>query len=1163
MKFNFSGGDSFVRNSAPFYNAFIDFLGIGKKRDAFSKFYLVMKLTTFLLLVACLQISAKGFSQQITLKERNAPLKKVLREIARQAGISIVYDESLLAKTSRVNIDIKDMPVKQAMDMLLLNQPVSFSMEGQKIVIQPMPADIKPTAADTSITVSGRVTSETGEPLPGATVRVNGTNTGTSTDGDGRYTLKVPSKNSILVFSILGYTTKSQAFSGATLNVQLALSETALTETVVVGYGTQKKAVVTGSISSVRSKDLEGMPINRIEQALQGRTSGVTIATNSGQPGSAATVRVRGITTFNNNNPLWVVDGVVVDNGGIGYLNQNDIESIQVLKDAASQAIYGARAASGVILVTTKKGKAGKITINYNGYYGTSQPARKLDMLNATEYATLRNEQSVNGGGANVFADPASYGKGTDWQATIFNNSAKRMNHELSVSGGSEKSTFYTSFGYLDQEGIVASDISRYKRFNLRLNSTYKITPWLTFGENIGYAYDKSIGLGNTNSEFGGPLSSAINLDPITPVVETDPAKLASAPYLGNEAKLRRDAMGRAYGISTIVAQEMTNPLAYISTRLGNYGWSHNAVGNVYLEAEPIKGLRVRSTLGAKVAFWGSESFTPLFFLNSSNSPSSNSFTRDNNSVFNYNFENTVSYSKDINLHSFTVLLGQGAYMDNRSRNISVTFQNVPAETFKEASMNYKVTNNNRTSNGSEGVEHTLSSLFTRLNYSYDERYLFEGIVRRDGSSRFGSNNKYGIFPSFSLGWVPTREAFWPQNEVLNTLKIRGGYGVVGNDNIGDGAYLATIGSGRNYTIGNINEASAGSSPNAPANPDLKWEETRQSNVGFEALMFRDLTVEFDWFKKLSKDILMYPDIPWYMGAAGNPADNVGSMENSGVELALGYRKNIGDLEINLGGNVSYNKNKVTFIGDNVKFITVGQATFQTMSAITRTEVGQPFNAFYMFKTMGVFQNQAEIDAYVGKDGKKIQPNAKPGDFRWYDLNGDGAITNDDRDYIGNPTPNWTYGMTLNAAYKGFDLVVFAQGAAGNQIFQGLRRLDIMNANWQRKTLGRWTGEGSTNSYPRLSIKDDNKNFTNPSDFYLEDGDYWRLKVLQIGYTLPSRLVSKAGFQRVRVHVMSENLLTFTKYTGYDPEIGGGVLSIDRGIYPQARTFMVGLNFTY
>ncbi|MGX5816590.1 TonB-dependent receptor [Chitinophaga lutea] len=1118
-----------------------------------------MKLTTVLLLVACLHISAKGLSQQVTLKERNAPLKKVLREIARQAGISIVYDEAVMAKAGRVTIDIKEVPVRQAMNLLLLNQPLSYAMEGQQIVVRPMDQPVAPvSAADTLIRVSGRVMSDRNEPLPGVTVRIAGSTTGTSTDADGRYTIQVPSKTSQLTFSILGYATRTLAAGSGPLNVQLALSETALTETVVVGYGTQKKAVVTGAISSVRAKDLEDMPINRIEQALQGRTSGITIATNSGQPGSAATVRVRGITSFNNNDPLWVVDGVVVDNGGIGYLNQNDIESIQVLKDAASQAIYGARAASGVILITTKKGKAGKLSINYNGYYGVSQPAKKLQLLDATEYATIRNEAALNSGGAAPYADPASFGKGTDWQSTIFNNSASRTNHELSISGGGEKSTFYTSFGYLDHEGIVASDISRYKRFNLRLNSTYKIAPWLTFGENIGYAYDKSVGLGNTNSEFGGPLSSAINLDPITPLVETDPAKANASPYSNNA--VRRDALGRPYGISTSVGQEMTNPLAFISTRLGNYSWSHNIVGNVYLEMQPVKGLVLRSTLGSKIAFWGGETFTPIAYLNSSNSNTRTSFNRTNNSVFFYNLENTLSYTRSFDKHNVTILLGQGAYMDNRSRMTSVTFNEVPAKTFGEASMNYKVAADKRVSDASEGIDHTVASLFGRLNYNYDERYLLEAIIRRDGSSRFGQNNKYGVFPSFSLGWVLSKEAFFPQNTFIDLLKLRGGYGVVGTDNIGDGAFLATIGSGRNYSLGNGDVAAPGSSPNAPANPNLKWEETQQTNIGMEGLLFNHLTFQFDWFRKATKDILMNPPIPWYMGAVGNPAANVGSMQNAGVELELGYNNDLGEVNFSVNGNVSYMKNKVTFLGDNVKILTLGAANFQNMGAITRAQVGRPFNAFYMFETAGVFQNQAEIDAYVNKDGTKIQPAAKPGDFRWVDKNGDGKITDDDKDFIGNPTPNWSFGLTLNAAWKNFDIVMFIQGAAGNEIFQGLRRLDITNANWSTRVLDRWHGEGTSNTHPRVGTSDPNKNFTNPSDFYLSRGDYARMKVLQIGYTLPTSLVSRAGLSRVRVHIMSENLFTITKYTGYDPEIGGGVLSIDRGIYPQARTFMLGLN---
>lgn len=1139
MKLNFSGGAFHAR------------------KHSSTKLFQVMKLTTVLLFAACMQISAKGLSQQISISERNAPLKKVLREVARQAGISIVYDEALLSKLKPVTVQFQNVTLQEAMNALLKDQPVEFSVDGKRVIIQ-SPAEKQKQSADTAITVSGRITGETGEPIPGATIRVVGSTHGTASDATGRYTLRVPDTNASLIFSFLGYNSQTLRVSGSTMNIKLTLTETALTETVVVGYGIQKKSVVTGAISSVRAKDLEDMPITRLEQALQGRTSGVTIAQSSGQPGSGATVRVRGITSFNNNDPLWVVDGVVVDNGGIGYLNQYDIESIEVLKDAASQAIYGARAASGVILVTTKKGKAGKLTVNYNGYYGLSQPARKLKMLNAEEYATLRNEASVAAGNAIIYADPKSFGKGTDWQAQIFNNSAQRQNHELSVSGGSEKSTFYTSFGYLDQEGIVASDISHYQRFNLRINSIHKLTPWLTFGENLGYAYDKTVGLGNTNSEFGGPLSSAINLDPITPVVITDPAVAAQAPY--NNVGIRLDAQGRPYGISSAVGQEMTNPLAYISTRIGNYSWSHNVVGNTYLEAEPVKGLKLRSTLGVKIAFWGSESFTPISWLNPTNISSRTGFNRGMNQGYNWNLENTISYTRTIEKHNFTVLAGQGAYMDGRTKNINVTFNDVPVTNFNDASLNFKVPADKRLSDGGEGADHRIASLFARVNYNYNEKYLFEGIIRQDGSSRFGNEKKYGVFPSFSLGWVPSLEAFWPQNNVVDFVKLRGGYGVVGNDNIGDFAFLATIGSGRNYGFGTSGSYLVGYSPNAPSNEALRWEETQQSNIGFDASLLKNLTVSFDWFKKATKNILQNPRIPAYVGAISNPAANVADMENTGVELGLGYNNQFGDLSLSLNGNVSYIKNKVTDLGTGIQYIT-GSASFQTMGTITRTALGQPINAFYGYRTMGVFQNQAEIDAYVGKSGAKIQPNAKPGDFRWWDKDGNGSITELDRDFIGNPLPTWTYGFSVNASYKNFDLILFGQGAGGNKIFQGLRRLDIQNANWQTKALGRWTGEGSSNSYPRLITTDPNKNFTNSSDFYLEKGDYLRLKNMQIGYTIKN--ISKIGLQRLRVYVMSENLVTFTKYTGYDPEIGGGVMSIDRGIYPQARSFFLGVNATF
>lgn len=1014
-------------------------------------------------------------------------------------------------------------------------------------------------------TVTGVVTdAESGETLPGVNILIQGTTIGTVTDFDGTYELSVPSdiEKPILSFSYTGYLVQDVLLNDrTTVDVALGINVQQLGEVVVVGYGTQKKSVVTGSISNVGSEQLKTMPINRVEQALQGRTSGVTIASNSGQPGSGATVRVRGITSLNNNDPLWVVDGVVVDNGGIGYLNQSDIASIEVLKDASSQAIYGARAAAGVILVTTKKGQAGSLKVNYNGFYGVSSPAHKLEMLNATEYATLRNESSVAAGNGIIYEDPASFGEGTNWQDAIFNNGAVKQNHELSISGGNQVSTFYASFGYWNQEGIVASDISKFERFNVRINSTHKVTPWLTFGENLGYARDKSVGLGNTNSEFGGPLSSAINLDPLTPLVISDPNVAGSSPY--TNPGIQVDENGNPYGISTTVGQEMTNPLAYIQTRLGNYGWSDNIVGNVFAEITLFEGLKFRSNLGAKLAYWGGESFTPVFWLNSSNINSTNSFNRSTNRRVDYNVENTLSYTKQLNEHEFQILLGQGAYRDNWTNGINVTYRDIPATDFDGASLNYNVPTDQVTAGGYEGAEHRVSSLFARLNYNYNDRYLFTGVFRRDGSSRFGSNNKYGFFPSVSVGWVISQEEFFPSNSVVEFLKLRGGYGIVGNDAIGDFAYLSTVGGGRNYAFGTDGSYYNGVSPNAPSNPDLKWEETSQLNIGFEAYLFRDISLTFDWYKKETSDILMNPRIPAYVGAISNPAANVATMENRGVELELGYRKTIGEWYISVNANGSYLENEVTFLGNGVDFLSGGQTFHTSNYPITRTAVGQPINSFYGFRRLGIFQTQGDIEAYTNAEGQLIQPNARPGDFIWADLDGDGAITENDRTFIGDPTPTYTYGLTVNAAYKGFDVLIFGQGAAGNMIFQGLRRLDVSNANYQTRALDRWTGPGTSNDFPRLVDGDPNSNFTNPSDFYLEKGDYFRIKTMQIGYTLPQPTVQQIGIDRVRIYVMAENLLTFTQYTGYDPEIGGGVFSIDRGIYPQARSLMMGLDLNF
>lgn len=569
--------------------------------------------------------------------------------------------------------------------------------------------------------VTGIITDKaTNEPLPGANVIISGTLTGTVSNFDGEYSLPLSQGTYELEARFIGYNSFKQTVQLSpgqklTLNFALTPSALQLEEYVVVGYGVQQKSVVTGAISSVKGSDLKNMPITRIEQALQGRTSGITIAASSGQPGAGSTVRVRGTTSINVSDPLYVIDGVPIDIGGLDFLNTADIESMEVLKDAASAAIYGTRAANGVIIVTTKKGKSGTapgMSISYNAYAGTQAPAKKLDLLNARDYALLRNEAAKNAGLPEIFADPSALGEGTDWQATIFNDNARIQNHELSVAGGNQKSAYYTSIGYFDQEGIVATSISHYKRLSIRLNTSHEVNKYLRIGNNFGYSHIKSKGALNVNSEYGGPLSSAINLDPVTPVIITDPNIANASPYSTNPVV--RDENGNPYAISQYVVQEMTNPLAYIATRQGNYGWSDNFVGNFFAELEPIDGLVFRSDLGTKLAFWGDESFTPVYYLNAANLISKNNFFRSSNRGLMWNWENTAAYSGSIGKHSFTALAGVSAFVES-SRGTNARFYGLPVNTFDEASMNYNIIDTEKLGGGWESPEHKISSVFARL----------------------------------------------------------------------------------------------------------------------------------------------------------------------------------------------------------------------------------------------------------------------------------------------------------------------------------------------------------------------------------------------------------------------------------------------------------------
>lgn len=1145
----------------------------------------IMKITFSQILLACMltglayasPIKAQNLlEKRVNLSMGNSTLQDVLNYLQKSNNIKFIYSKNSIDLTKQVTADYQNESLKTILDEVFKNNGIDYEVLKDRVILGK--AGELSKLADNTITadnagnapaapevqagqpVVGKVLDAKGEPIIGASVTEKGTTNGITTDINGNFKLNVAGPQSILVINFVGYTPK-EIVVGAQTNITVTLLDDikSLNEVVVVGYGTQKKATVTGAISGFKAADIQDQQVTRVDDALQGRTTGVNVVQSSGAPGSAPTVLIRGTTSRLNSNPLYVIDGVIVDNGGIDNINPNDVESIDVLKDA-SAAIYGSRASNGVILITTKKGKTGAAKITYNGYYGVQGPVNKPELTDASQYATLRNESAANDGNAAIFANPSQYGKGTNWQDAIFSNSAKIQNHNLSISGANDQANYYVSFGYLDQQGIMEPSISDYKKFTFTSNTSFKLKKWLTVGENATYSYTHSANSFNTNNWSGGPLASALNLDPITPIVQNNPTAAGNANDYAQQYAVRNSA-GQLYGISQYVGQEITNPFAYTQTQLGNYNYATNLLGNAFVELTPIKGLKIRSQISGKQAYYGNESFTPLYYLNSStHNLTSTSQTLENDRNFTWNIDNTITYTRSIGKHNFTALIGQSA-QEESGMTLGGSFLGEPVNTFAQASPNFSLATTSKLAYGSFNQPYHLASTFARLTYDYDQKYLFTGIIRHDGSSKFGSNNVYGTFPSGEVGYVVSREDWFPKNTFIDFLKVRGSYGVVGNEMaLGTFYYTSVITSGHDYIFGSgSNETNnIGYSPGAPSNPDLKWEETKTADIGIDATLFNNLTWTFDIYRKLTSGMLQQVQLPTYAGFSDQPYANVGDMENKGIETSLSYNNHIGDFKYNVGGNISYNHNEVTSLGNQITYFTTGKIQGAQLE-YGRISAGQPMNAFYGFDELGVFHSQAEIDAYKNKSGGLIQPNAKPGDFKYADLNGDGKIDASDRKFLGNPLPTFTYGVNFNANYHNWDIKLFGQGVWGNKIYQAYRRLDIPAANYPIAALNAWTPTNASSNYPRLSDSDPNGNFINPSNFQLQNGAYFRIKTLQIGYSLKNDWLKAIDVSRARVYVGANNLATITGYKGYDPEISGGV---DYGIYPQARTFMVGLDIT-
>lgn len=1025
------------------------------------------------------------------------------------------------------------------------------------------------------IEVTGTVTSAAdGEPLIGVTVQVKGTATGTSTDIDGNYAIKTET-GATLLFSYVGMTPREITVTSNRLDVALLENSEVLDEVVVVGYGVQKKKLVTGATAQIKGDDIAKMNTTSPLQAMQGQLPGVNIASESGQPGSGMKVTIRGLGTTGNSSPLYLIDGV---GGDPATLNPADIESIDVLKDAASAAIYGAQAANGVVLITTRQGKEGKARVTFDGYYGWQSAPRKMKMLNAQQYMTIMDEQQVNSGLSpydwasiksiwqrDAEGNPVSV-YDTDWVDSMFKDNAATQSYTIGVTGGSANSTYAMSLGYINQEGIIGGkDASNYSRYNFRINSDHKLFDGLiTVGEQASFIYQKSTGIGVGN-QYNNGLRGAFYTSPLTPIYN------AAGEFNSTVNSDWNKGDGNPYG-------------SMMLNKNANKGATFSA--NVYAQLEPIKNLRIRTVFGIVYGANEYRNFEPIYqFTSTDTSHSYTKVAQNKTNSLGMTWTNTASYDWNIGEHAFNALIGMeayrysGSYLEGKQGHLKEGFDD-----WYHAWVSNGTGASTADGLNAAGYPHDESrsvSYFGRLGWNWKEKYMINATFRADGSSKFARGHRFGYFPSVSAGWNISNEEFMESTASwLDFLKIRASWGQVGNQNINNYQYLAPIkNTYANYFFGQYMGPNGvyngdyntiwannwGAYPSRLGNLGVTWETSEQTDLGFDARFLGNrLSVNFDFYLKTTKDWLVEAPILATAGT-GKPFINGGDVKNTGVEFNVTWNDVIGkDFSYSVGVNGAWNKNKVGSIPTQDGIIHGNtNELYNNTPEFYRAENGKPIGYFWGYKTAGVFQNQQQINQWLQAGNGILQDNVQPGDVIFVDVNHDGVINDDDKVNLGNGMPKFTYGFNINLYWKNFDLGIVATGVAGNKIVQSYRSWDSQQANYTTRILDRWTGEGTSNRIPRVTNTNINWQF---SDLYVQDGDYLRISNLTFGYNF-APLINQKWCSQCRVYFQAQNLITWTDYDGMDPEIGYGTQSwvsgVDVGYYPRPRTFLFGVNLSF